>query len=229
MLHAAFLLVFMFFLAPLARYIPLASLAAVLIVVAWNMSETEHFAQLLRGPRGDKAVLVVTFVLTALVDLTAAIEVGMVMAALLFMHRMANVVEIQNDRRLGSDDTTEFSRRARDTQNIRADLPKDVEVFRFRGPFFFGVVSRLVDTIEGVEGRPRAYILDMTDVPLIDASGVAALGGVIDHCRKRDIELLIAGLTKAPRGIFENMHIAKKHNHLRLCDSFADAVKAVKV
>lgn len=229
MLHAAFLLTFMFFLAPLARYIPLASLAAVLIMVAWNMSEVEHFAQILRGPRGDRAVLLVTFGLTALVDLTVAIEVGMVMAALMFMYRMSNVVEIKNDRRMGAEDDTQFSRRSRDNQDIRHDVPKDIEVFRFRGPFFFGVVSRLVDTIEGVEGKPRAYILDMTDVPMIDSSGAAALGGVIEHCRKRNIDMLIAGLKGHPHDIVQNMGITKGHGHVKLYDSFAEAVRAARI
>jgi len=229
MLHAVFLLAFMFFLAPLARYVPLASLAAVLIMVAWNMSEVEHFTQLLRGPRGDRAVLLLTFGLTALVDLTVAIEVGMVTAALLFMYRMSNVVEIQSDRRMGADDATHFSRRSRDSEDIRHDLPKDIEVFRFRGPFFFGVVSRLVDTIEEVEGRPRAYILDMTDVPMIDSSGAAALGSVIEHCRKRNIEMLIAGLKGHPHDTVQQMGVTKGHGHVKLYGSFAEAVKAAKL
>ena len=229
-LHAVFLLAFMFFLAPLARYVPLASLAAVLMMVAWNMSEVEHFTQLLRGPRGDGAVLLLTFGLTALVDLTAAIEVGMVTASLLFMYRMSNIVEIQSDRRSGKGGATHFNRRSRDGKDMRHNLPKDVEVFRFRGPFFFGVVSRLVDTIEGVEGKPRLYILDMTDVPLINSSGAAAIGGLIEHCRKRNIDVAIAGLNPTPRATVEHMGIIKKsHNHVKLYDSFSEAIKAAKV
>ena len=182
MLHAVFLFAFMYFLAPLAAYVPLASLAAVLIMVAWNMSEIERFAHLLKGPRGDGAVLLLTFGLTALVDLTVAIEMGVVLACLLFMYRMSNVTAIENDRRMVprdndrrtvmNDDDTQ-SRRARDKEDMRRDLPKDVEAFRFRGPPFFSVVSSFTDVVEQVEGRAsRAYILDMTDVPLIEIASV---------------------------------------------------------
>jgi len=147
---------------------------------------------------------------------------------MLFMYRMAHVVEIQSDRRVSLDDATEFNRRARDKEDIRHDLPKDVEIFRFRGPFFFGVVSRLVDTVEEVEGKPRAYILDMTEVPMIDASGASALQGVIEHCRKRHIDVLIAGLKGRPRTVVREMGITEGHGHVRLFDTHAEALKAAR-
>lgn len=229
MLHAVFLLAFMFFFAPLARFIPLASLAAVLMIVAWNMSEVDRFRHLLRGPRGDGLVLVLTFGLTALVDLTVAIEVGMVLACLLFMYRMSHVVEIENDRNQSYADDGASDRRGHEDENLRQNLPQGVEAFRFRGPLFFGVVSRFADVMEQVESKPRAYILDMADVPMIDSSGASALSEFIDHCSKRDIRVLITGLSGAPRNIAARMGITEGHGLVQLCDSFAEAVALVKL
>ncbi|MDR3450408.1 MAG: SulP family inorganic anion transporter [Alphaproteobacteria bacterium] len=216
MLHAIFLFAFMYFFAPLARYIPLASLAAVLIVVAWNMSEIERFRHLLRGPRGDGLVLLSTFLLTALVDLTVAIEVGIVLACLLFMHRMTQAVEIQS------------GRHAADAAALRRDLPKDVESVHFDGPFFFGVVSHLTDVLEQIDGSPRAYILDMEDVPMMDASGASALAGFVAHCRKHNAQVLIAGLRGQPRELARRMGVSDGHDHVRLFATYAEAVAAVK-
>jgi SulP family sulfate permease len=227
MLHAMFLLAFMFFLAPFARYVPLASLAAVLIMVAWNMSETERFIHLLHGPKGDGMILVLTFGLTALVDLTVAIEAGTVTASLIFMYRMSNIVEIHNDRRV-MDNLTAYGRPAYDKDDLRKDLPQDVEAFLLRGPLFFGVVSRLVDMVEEVEDKPRIYIIDMTEVPMIDSSGASTLRDVVKHCHKRKIAVFLVGLKGKPLTVTRKMHISDGHQHVRLFDTFAEALEAAK-
>ncbi len=230
MLHAVFLLGFMYFLAPLARYVPLASLAAVLIMVAWGMSEFERFLHLLKAPRGDMAVLLLTFGLTALVDLTVAIEVGVVLAAMLFMYRMANAVEIQTSNQIIDDDTDDFERRTGDRQNLRDQLPKGVEMFQFNGPFFFGAVSQLADVTDRSEaGKPRVYILDLARVPLIDGSGASALDEFISRCRRRNIHVIICGLKGQPRTIARRMGLIEKKDFLQVVETFGAAIEVAQM
>jgi SulP family sulfate permease len=210
MVHALFLLLFLLALAPLASFVPLASLGAVLVVVAWNMAEIKNFRHLLKAPPADRAVLLTTFALTLLTDLTTAIEIGVVLAALFFMHRMANVVEISAATKMIDEDVDDFSRE-RIPYERRTDIPSDVEVFRINGPFFFGAAARLGDVIERLRSPPKAFILRMGNVPLIDASGVAALEKFIDDAARRgtltvlsnvqpEVEAVIAalGLTQKP-------------------------------
>ena len=159
MLHAVFLLAFMMLLAPLASYVPLAALAAVLIMVAWNMSEVEHFARLLRAPLGDRLVLIATFGLTVLVDLTVAIQVGVVLASVLFMHRMSDVVTVQHGGKVIDEDADDFQPSAGEHEDQRSDLPAGVEVFRLNGPLFFGVASRLADVLGRIGLPPKVFIL----------------------------------------------------------------------
>lgn len=225
MMHAVFLLAFMYLLAPLARYVPLASLAAVLIMVAWGMSEAERFYHLLKAPRGDMLVLLVTFGLTALVDLTKAIEVGVVMAAMLFMYRMANAVEIQTSQSILQEDVDDFSRQSADSKDMRRKLPKDVEMFQFNGPFFFGAVSRLADVMERVESQPKIYILDLTQVPLIDASGASALDEFIMRCRRSNTQIIVCGLRGQPRTMTRHMGLLHDSKHMHLVETFGAAIE----
>jgi SulP family sulfate permease len=228
MLHAGFLLLFMYFLAPLARYVPLACLAAILMMVAWNMSEIERFRHLLKAPRGDCLVLLLTFGLTVLVDLTFAIEVGVVLAAILFMHRMANAVEIQTHHPMLVEDTDDFVRRRGDSGDQRRNLPDGVEMFRFMGPFFFGAVSRLGDAMERVEKQPRVYILDLAHVPLIDASGASALDEFIGRCHRHGTRVIVCGLKGQPRTIARSMGLVEKNANVKLVEDFKAALDAAK-
>jgi sulfate permease, SulP family len=224
-MHAVFLLIFMYFLAPLAKFIPLACLAAVLIVVAWNMSELDRFRHLLKSPRGDGLVLVLTFVLTAVVDLTVAIQVGVVLASFLFMYRMANAVEIQTSQQMLVDDVDDFTRSKDDRKNLRQKLPKGVEMFQFRGPFFFGAVSQLADVTERIQAHPRVYILDMTQVPLIDGSGVSALEEFIARCRRHHTQVIMCGLKGQPRTIARTMGLLDKKKNVVLVETFGAAIE----
>jgi sulfate permease, SulP family len=230
MAHALFLLAFMYLLAPLASYVPLASLAAVLIMVAWNMSEIERFTHLMKAPKGDRLVLLLTFGLTALVDLTVAIEVGVVLAAMIFMHRMASAVEIQTSHHDFSEDIDDLARTKShdDKYDLRKNLPPGVEVFQFRGPFFFGAVSQLQDVMERTEGVPRAYILDFRDVPLIDASGASALGEFVNRCRRHGTAVVFSGLKGQPHTIAARMGLLGGKTHAHMAENFAAALKAVK-
>ena len=221
MLHALLVLAFMLVLAPLARYVPLPALAGVLLVVAWNMSEREHFVHTLRAPKGDRAVLLATFATTVLVDLTFAIEVGIVIAAFVFMARMADVVDVQSGLQLaGPDDAPEDL-----TQ--RARVPDDVQVYRISGPLFFGATGRLESVLDDGGKAPRAYILRMGQVPLVDASGAHALKTVYERCRARGIPLVISGLQAQPRRTLSRLPLSDHGAGLHLVRDFEAALALV--
>ena len=223
MLHAAFLLVFMLVLAPLMRYVPLATLAAVLLIVAWNMAEIESFRHLMRGPVGDRVVLVLTFVLTAVFDLTVAIEVGLVLAAFLFMHRMSEVVAMQSDLSLVDEDSDRDIDNTEPTQ--RAQLPAGVEAFQISGPLFFAVANRLDDVLNQFPAPPRVFILRMRLVPLIDTSGVTALQQFLERCERHHTRVILSGLREQPRQILDQMGVKPDGSQLRFAPDFAHALE----
>lgn len=223
MLHAAFLLLFMMALAPLTRYIPLASLAAVLMVVAWNMSEVEQFTHLMSAPAGDRLVLLTTFGLTVLVDLTVAIEVGVVLAAVLFMHRMAEAVQQQTQERLIVEDEDDFAPAAAGAYDRRRRLPEGVETFELRGPFFFGVANLLGDVLDRIGQPPTLFVLVLSEVPIIDATGIGALRSFADRCRRDGTRLALVGLRPSARQALERMNVLPR-NDVVLVDSFDEAI-----
>lgn len=222
MLHAAFLLVFMLVLAPWMSYIPLAALAAVLVIVAWNMAEIESFRHLMTGPVGDRAVLLLTFALTVAFDLTVAIEVGLVLAAFLFMHRMSEVVAIGSDVTLLDEDADDFA--GSPQPNQRAELPPGIEAFQVSGPLFFAVANRLDDVLNQFPQAPRVFILRVRLVPLIDASGVAALRQLLERCRRHGTRVILSGLREQPRAILAQMGVRPDGVHLEFADNFAAAL-----
>jgi SulP family sulfate permease len=203
MLHAVFLLVFVLALAPLASYLPLASLGAVLVVVAWNMSEHDRFRHLLKAPPGDRLVLLVTFGLTVLVDLTVAIQVGVVMAAILFMHRMTRAVEAESGMTLIAEDVNDFTELDRSVYEPRSN--GDVAIYRINGPFFFGVAGKLSDVLDTIGTPPRLFVIDMTNVPVIDATGVHALQGVLERCHRHGTQVILAAIKPQPRAVLQGM------------------------
>lgn len=193
MFHAAFVLAFMLALGPFIARVPLASLAAVLAVVAWNMSEHERFRHLLFGLRGDRVVLLATFLLTVFVDLTVAIEVGVVLAAIIFMHRMAEATAVSRGVSLLERDQDDFSR-PRTDYHARSELPAGVEMFELRGPLFFGAASRLIDALETAFPPPRAFILRFAEVPIADASGANALERFLKRCAAHKVAVVFCEL-----------------------------------
>lgn len=229
MLHAVFLLAFMLLLAPLMGYVPLAALAAVLLVVAWNMSEVEHFRNTLSAPIGDRIVLLLTFVLTALVDLTVAIQAGIVVAAFVFMFRMSESMEISAGIRPTDDDLAPQSDvrgdEARDDENQRARLPKDVEAFQISGPLFFGSSNRLDSLLDQFFEPPKVFILRMRLVPVIDASGVHALRNLARRCQRLGIVLVISGLQEQPNRVISNMQLQERDGELHFVSNFERAVR----
>lgn len=219
MLHAAFLLLFMLLLAPLMRYVPLAGLAAILLIVAWNISEIEAFRHTLSAPKGDRLVLLLTFFLTVFFDLTIAIEVGVVVAAFVFMFRMAEAVEIQSGQRMLEDDEgdTDPSQRAR--------LPAGVEAFQISGPLFFGAANRLDDLLDQFRVPPKVFILRMRLVPVIDASGVHALETLLERCQRRGIALIVSGLQTQPRRVLAQMRLHPREGALHIVPDFDSALQ----
>jgi SulP family sulfate permease len=221
--HALFLLLFMLMLAPVMGYVPLATLAAVLVVVAWNMAEFESFRHLMRGPVGDRAVLLLTFGLTVVADLTVAIEVGIVLASFLFMHRMSEVVAMESNVSLLEEDRADDDRPTEPDQ--RAQLPPGVEVFQISGPLFFAVANRLDDVLDLLPKSTRVFILRMRLVPLIDASGVTALTQVIERCLRRGTRVILSGLREQPRRILAQMGVVEHGDELRFARDFGEALR----
>jgi len=232
MLHAVFILLFMLLLSPLMRFIPLAALGAVLLIVAWNMSEVENFRHTMSAPKGDRLVLLLTFGLTVFFDLTVAIEVGLVVSSFVFMFRMADAVEVSSslaDSRLTGGGSMEIDSQddafaAGTEPGQRVGLPKDVEVYQISGPLFFGAANRLDDLLDQFFKPPKVFILRMRLVPLIDASGVHALKTLADRCRRRSIVLVISGLQAQPLQVIENMHMEPRTSELYFAKNYAEAL-----
>jgi len=223
MFHALFLLLFMLVLAPWMGYVPLAALAAVLLVVAWNMAELESFKHLLQGPIGDRVVLLLTFALTVMFDLTVAIEVGLVLAAFLFMHRMSEVVAMKSDVALIEEDSDDFA--GASAPNQRAQLPEGVEAFQVSGPLFFAVANRLDDVLNQFPRPPRVFILRLRLVPLIDASGVTALRQLLKRTSHAGTRVILSGLREQPLAILTQMGLVPDGVRLRFAANFAEALE----
>ena len=207
MAHAVFILLFVLVAAPLANYVPLPAMAALLVLVAWNMSEIERIRQLMRAPRGDQAVLIVTFLLTVMFDLTVAVEVGVVLAAFLFMHRMSEVVALESHVDLIEEDRDESAGDG-EVEPARR-LPEGVEAYRVSGPLFFAVANRIEDVLRAFGRPPRVFILRMRLVPLVDASGATAIENLIARCRRDGTRLILSGSAAQPLGIFRQMGIVR--------------------
>ena len=225
MFHALFVLAFMLGLGPLIARVPLASLAAVLTIVAWNMSERERFWHLLRGLPGDRIVLIATFLLTVLVDLTVAIEVGVVLAAVIFMHRMAEATAVSRGVSLIERDQDDFARPRTDYE-ARSELPKGVEMFELRGPLFFGAASRLIDALEAAFPPPRAFVLRFRDVPLADASGVNALERFLKRCRTHNVSVVFCELRPAVEATLRKLGVL---THVEVAGPYEEAITLAAV
>ena len=204
-IHAVTLGLFLFILGPYAGYIPLATLAAILIVVAWNMSEKDHFKYLLRAPKGDIAILLSVFTLTVAIDLTVAVQVGVVMAAFLFMKRMSEVTTVGAHSILLEDENGE------ETEPMEEkELPKDVEVFEINGPFFFGVADKLKDVLDELEKPAKAFILRMRHVPAVDATGLHALEELFYKCKRHGTTLILSGVNRQPKEAMQKVGLDKR-------------------
>ena len=197
-LHSFFLLVFMLVAAPLASYIPLATLAAILTVVAWNMAEKHALMSLLRNGRGEALVLLATLGLTVFRDLTEAIAVGVVLGALLFMHRMAEAVEIETHHRLIEEDRPD-TENGREHYDAAEATDEDVMVYRLNGPFFFGATANVVQVVDRLGATPKAFILDFAAVPFVDSSGANALAALVEKFNRGDTRVYFSAAVPSVR------------------------------
>ena len=218
--HALVLLLMMGVLGPLANRIPLATLAAVLLVVAWKMGEWSLFWRLLRGPKSDALVLLATFLLTVLVDLTVAIQAGMVLAAFLFMRRMAAVSRVRSLR-----DMVEDEDGVEDEGAIApGSVPEGVGIYEIQGPFFFGAAEKFRDTLASSEDGMKALILRMRMVPAMDATGAQALEEVIRRLRHKGVFVVLSGVHPQPRSVLRRMGILDMLGEDRVCGDVGAAL-----
>lgn len=221
MTHAVTLFILMVFFASVAVKIPLTILAAILIFVAWNMSEINHILMICKGPKSDIIMLFVTLVLTVLVDITVAVEVGVVLAALLFMKKMTLSTHIRRARLMLEHEHDHYSK---DSEHVmKRNVPDDVAIFEVNGPLFFGVTETLDQKFLEITPKPRAFIFRMNKAPMIDTSGIHALQELAAKCKNHDISFLISGLQEDNMKLFQAMGIEKAH----LCETVHEALTKV--
>ena len=199
MLHSVFLLLFMLIAAPLASYIPLAALASVLVVVAWNMAEKHEFATLIRSSRGDAIVLLATFLLTIFRDLTEGILVGFALGAVLFINRMAEMTGIEAGTPLVTADRADDGNGDRVPYDSRLAADPDVLVYRITGAFFFGAASAVGTVLDSIADRRKAFVVDFAAVPFLDSTAANAMSRVAAKAKRQGIRLFITGASPTVR------------------------------
>ncbi len=215
LIHAITLLALMVFFAPLAGKIPLAALSGVLIFVAWNMSELPHFYNILKGQKGDAIVLVITFLLTVLIDLTVAVQIGVLLSAVIFLKRMTDKTTIQACKIVVDENQNEHTADDYDLL-FRKDIPEDVTVFEIIGPFFYSVSDILDEALIRLDHTPRVFILRMNKVSVIDTTGLNAIKNFAEKCKKKNIIFLISDISEDHHKLLKKFGILKiaGNNHI---------------
>jgi SulP family sulfate permease len=224
MVHSITLVLLLLFVAPYAGMIPLAALAGILVVVAYNMSEIDHVIGLLKAPRSDVMVLLSTFTLTVLVDLTVAVQVGVVLAALLFIRRMSEVTNIGMITREFEEGREKF-----DPLSIKLrEVPEDVVVFEIEGPFFFGAADRFKETMLSLAKPPRAIILRMRAVNAIDATGLHVIEEFHERCKRTGTHLILSGVHAQPLVAMSKSGLADKIGEDNVPGNIDDSLDRVR-
>jgi len=193
MLHSLFLLLFIVIAAPLAQFIPLASLAGVLAIVAWNMAERHAFATLLRASQGDALVLMTTFMLTIFRDLTEAIVVGFALGSVLFIHRMSKTTAIETHSPLVSDDVADDANGARKPYDQAEATDPNVVVYRISGAFFFGAAASIGSVLDRISDTHRALVIDFQAVPFLDSTAANTIEGLARKASRRGVKIVLTG------------------------------------
>ena len=214
--HAIVLLLIMIVFMPLAKLIPLSALAAILIVVAYNMSHWRAFKDLLGAPKSDIFVLLTTFTLTVVVDLVVAIEVGMVMASLLFMKRMSDITNVQNFT-LDTDEDGE--------EEIAGALSGNTLIYDINGPFFFGAADKFAEVILSVQPDTKVIILNMSNVPVMDATAMHALGNLLKICKVHKTRLMLIDIKEQPFSALEKAGLIFKVGSKNICKNLEEALE----
>jgi SulP family sulfate permease len=205
-IHSVAILAMMALFAPLASYIPLAALAAVLAIVCWNMAEARVFKLILQSAPGDRAVLILTFLLTVFVDLSFAIAAGVMLAALVFARNMANATEAKSLLPTVPEDVDEFAAPNR-AAIAREALPPGIEIFQLNGPFFFAAAAEFEEILSRSGGSPKVLILRMAGVPLIDATGASALQRLVKGAGGNGTMLILCELTPRAAATLRDMDV----------------------
>lgn len=216
-IHAITLLMIMLFLGNLALLIPLSCLAGILIVVAYNMSEYKSFIAILRSSKYEVLVLLTSFFLTVFVDLTVAIEVGMVLAALLFMQRMSKISNVELVSGEEDDSTENYSK-----------IPKGIDIYEIRGPFFFGAAKKYQEALKEFKKNTRVIIIRMRHVPFIDSSGIQTFRDVIRQIQTRKVKVILSGVNEEVRNELNNQRIDFLVGRNNIYSQFEDALEAAK-
>lgn len=190
-IHAVVLLLIFLLLMPLASYIPMSCLAAVLIVVAYNMSGWRTFLQLMKNPKSDIAVLIITFLLTVIFDLTVAIEVGLLIACLLFMRRMAETTQIK----VIADEIDPNEETDAEVHEEHLIIPEGVEVYEINGPYFFGIANKFEELMAGMHNHPYVRVIRMRRVPFIDSTGIHNLQNLCEMSHREGTHIVLSGVT----------------------------------
>jgi SulP family sulfate permease len=219
-IHAIVLLLILLFLGNLTKHIPMACLAGVLVIVAYNMSEWRTFKSLLKGQKSDVAVLIATFLLTVIFDLTIAIELGLVLAVVLFLRRISESTQIS----IFKHDIEEAEYIEGNTEAEKLVLPKGVEVYEIEGPFFFGVANKFEETMKMLGDKPKVRIIRMRKVPFIDSTGINNLKSLIRMSVKDKTKILLSGVNDQVQSALEKGGIATQIGKENICSNITDAL-----
>jgi sulfate permease, SulP family len=222
-IHALVLLLIMLFLGKLARLIPLATLSGILVIVAYNMSEWRSFKGIFRNSKSDVAVLLTTFLLTVFIDLTVAIQFGLLMAVFLFVRRVSETTDIEVLRSQVEDERSHISD---DEETL--DIPEGVEVFQIKGPFFFGIANKFEEAEKQSGQKPKIRIIRMRRVPFIDSTGLKNLRNFIRRSRNQGIIVLMSGLQSKPREALEKEGIIEMLGDENVCPNIELALERSK-
>jgi SulP family sulfate permease len=214
------LLLILLFLGGLTKHIPMACLAGVLVIVAYNMSEWRTFKSLMKTPKSDVAVLLTTFFLTVIFDLTIAIEVGLLLAVLLFLRRISETTSISIFK--NEIDEADYIEGSLDTEKLT--IPKGVEVYEIEGPYFFGVANKFEETMNQVGDNPKIRIIRMRKVPFIDSTGVHNLESLIRLSKKAKIQILLSGVNTKVHEVLTKTGIESELGSSNVCSNINDAL-----
>ena len=222
--HAGVLLLILLFLMPLAQYIPMACLAGVLVIVSYNMSGWRTFLALMKNPKSDVTVLLITFFLTVIFDLTIAIEVGLLIACVLFMKRVMETTEISVIR----DEIDPNKESDLEVHEEHLTLPKGVEVYEINGPYFFGIATKFEEIMSELGDRPKVRIVRMRKVPFIDSTGIHNLTNLCEMSKKENIQIVLSGVNEKVHQILEKSGFNELLGKENICPNINVALEKAK-
>ena len=224
-IHAVVLLLIFLLLMPLAQYIPMACLAGVLVIVSYNMSGWRTFKGLMKNPKADVAVLITTFLLTVIFDLTIAIEIGLVLACIIFIERVMETTEVNlfKDEIIPTDtDGTVF------TKEEHLTIPAQTEVYEIDGPYFFGIATRFEEVITQTKDNPKVRIIRMRKVPFIDSTGIHNLTSLCEMSHKDGVHIILSGVNPKVHQTLKKSGFYNIIGRENICDNIQEALNVAK-